>query len=227
MKKILFLFLTTAILLSFSFDANAQYRGKKKKKKKSSDKKSEYLEEGENTYHKLWYGIDVNWGFSPQNIGAGYSGNTIVIGLSPMLGFKLNKNFSVGPRFGVNYQGGRYNDGNFGEDIRLDAFDFSVGIFSRFKFLKIAFAHAEIENFWESFATGILDDNNRLELERDASLHYYLGAGIGTPGQKLSFNGYFLYDISKHAGFTSDLRNNNITTENFPLVVRLGFRYRF
>jgi len=52
MKKILLFSLLTALFLGFSYDVDAQYRGKKKKKKKSSPK-SEYFEDGGNLASRL------------------------------------------------------------------------------------------------------------------------------------------------------------------------------
>lgn len=204
--------------MSFSFDADAQYRGKKKKKKKSSDKKSEYFDESGNFASRLWYGADVSFSFGSANLGGGVTGNSILFGLTPMVGYKITDNFSVGPKVGFLYQGGRFNDNSFGDDIRLNATDISVGVISRFKFLEYYFIHGEIENVWESFATGVVDSNNRLELEREATGHYYLGAGYGSGGGTLGFNLYALWDFSRE--FTSG-------SNGLPIVVRAGLTYRF
>ncbi len=202
--------------MSFSFDADAQYRGKKKKKKKSSDTKSEYFDESGDFKSKLWFGADVSLNFGQSSIGSGYVGNTIVFGLTPMVAYKFTDNFSAGPKIGFLYQGGRYNNSAFGDDLRLNATDFTVGIFSRYKILQYYFVQGEVENIWESFATGVIGADNRIELEREATLHYYLGAGYGSGSGALGFNAYALWDFSQ-----------KFTASNLPVVIRLGLTYKF
>ncbi len=226
MKKLLLLFLGTAILLSFSLDLAAQYQGKKKNKKKenTTDIKSEYFEEGDEAYHKLWYEIDLNPGVAEKrnytSLSLGNSGNTFNFGLSPMLGYKFSKDFSLGPRFGFLYKGLSFN--NNGQDFRISVVDYSLGVFSRFNFLKYFFAHAEIENRWDSRITGVLLSNDELETEKVSSFNYYLGAGIGTIGKRLSFNAYLLYNLSVESDFSNTFELNDL-----PLFVRLGVRYHY
>jgi len=217
----------TATFLSFSLDADAQYRGKKKKKKKkeSTDKKSEYFDESTKTSNIIWFGLhtDLNrLGFGPSTLGGGFTGNSIALGFIPSAAYKINDKFSAGLKASIFYTGGRFNGGNFGSDLILNAWDFSLGAFSRYNFLRYCFVHAEVENAWESYTTGILNPDNSLELDRESNFHYYLGAGIGTRGSKLSFGGYLLYDFS--------LENNFGSTFNFgdiPISLRIGLRYRY
>ncbi len=215
MKKIFLFSIITAIFLGFSFDVDAQYRGKKKKKKKKDKTKSEYFDESGSITSKLWYGADVSINLRRSNIGGNYEGNIFVGGLSPMVGYKISDNFSVGPKVGILYQGGKFNDGSAAEDLRLSATDFSVGVFSRLKVFEYYFIHGEIENVWESFATGVIDSDNKLELEREPNAHYYLGAGYQSGGD-ISFSAYVLWDFSRE-----------FSSNSVPIVTRFGLTYRF
>ena len=212
MKKALIFSLLTALFLGFSFDVDAQYRGKKKKKKKSSAK-SEYFENSGDFFSRLWYGADVSLGFRGTNIG-----NFVVAGISPAVGYKITDNFSVGPKVGILYNGGRVSNGT--EEFRLNITDYSVGAFTRFKFFQNYFLHGEVENIWQSFIPAnpslwVTDSNGRIETTRDASFHYYLGAGYTTGGD-LALNFYGLWDFSEE-----------FNSVNLPIVIRTGISYRF
>ena len=228
MKKILFFTLLTTLFLSFSFEADAQYRGKKKKKKKKSSTKSEYFDDKGNIASRLWYGADVSVGFGSDGFNANvvdpatggiindrFSGNVLFLGISPMVGYKITDNFSVGPKLGISYQNRKYSGQFSTEEITLRATDYSVGVISRLKFLQTYFLHGEVENVWEERPTGVIDNDNKFETDRTGNLHYYLGAGYSSGGE-LGFNVYFLWDFSRQ-----------FSANDIPIVSRLGLTYRF
>ncbi len=200
------------IMTAFTVDVSAQYRGKKKKKKKTtSDRKSDYFDEsGGDIKNKLWYGADVN-----LNFGAFNGQSSFTIGLSPMVGYKITDNFSLGPRLSVLNTNFKINQGPGVEDISLNSLDIGGGIFARHKILQNYFIHTEYEIVSEEFPTGVIM-NNRAETERFANSHYYLGAGYGGSSGGIGFTTYALWDFSQE-----------FTSQNIPIIVRFGITYNF
>ena len=124
MKRILQLsFMIVTLLLCFNVDSYAQYGyGKKKKKKKKVEKNDEYFDESGGLGHKLWYGGGFNLGFSGNSFQSLFQ-----IGISPMVGYKITEEFSVGPRASVQYNYFRVNDG--GQVLRASPITWAAGAF--------------------------------------------------------------------------------------------------
>lgn len=210
-KSILLSFLILLVAAIAITPAEAQT----KKKKSGTDK---YFDEsGQKFSQKLWYGANLGLGF---NGGLGYS--YFNMSLFPMVGYKILKPLSVGPRVGVNYTylKGVASDGNI-HGVALT--DYSFGPFARLKFLNYFFVHSEYEVTFRELLYGdqngdlIWDsDNQKIYTERaPAKSNFYAGLGY-TSGQEFSYEISVLYNF---------LEPEN--SQNLPFYIRAGFTYRF
>ncbi|MCR9289890.1 MAG: hypothetical protein NXI23_21150 [Bacteroidetes bacterium] len=214
MKKLLiFSLLAVFFTCAFTVDAEAQRRGKKKKKTTTTDK---YFDESGDFLAKVWYGAGFNLGFNQSS----YQGNdfsTFNFGLSPMAGYKISDQFSVGPRFEFAYQGNRISAGqNTNDDIKFNGVNLGLGIFSRFKINQTYFIHAEYQQLNEERPTGVINfQTDKFETIREWSTNYYAGVGY-TSGGLVSFEGYALWNFAEE-----------FTSSNIPLEIRFGLNYKF
>ena len=214
-KYLIFSFLVLFFMSAFSVDMSAQRRSKKKKKKTTTNRKSDYFDErGGSITDRLWYGADVNLNFGSFN-----GQSTFTIGLSPMVGYEITDNFSVGPRFSFLNTTQKVQNGL--DDLTFNAFDIGGGIFARHKFLQQYFIHAEysvISEEFPSLTNGFItvDSNNKIETERQQNAHYYLGLGYGGSAAGFGFTTYALWDFSQ-----------SFTSQNIPIEVRFGLTYNF
>ena len=86
----------------------------------------------------LWYGGGVNLGFSGNNFESIFQ-----LGVSPMVGYKIFEEFSIGPRVGIQYIHYRTDLG--GRVETANPISWSTGVFSRYKFFPTIFGHVEYE----------------------------------------------------------------------------------
>lgn len=197
MKKfLLFSLLSIFFITAFSDDAYAQRRGKKKKKKTS--KTDEYFDES-GFANKLWYGGMVNFSIG----GDGFGNNTLLFGLSPMVGYKINDFFSIGPRVTMNY----YEAYLTGDNLKV--MELGVGVFGRAKFLASVFAHVE----YETLNLNELSDFGAVEGSDD---NFYLGLGYNS-----SMGGEWGYEILGLYNFQEE------DERNVPIDFRVGITYKF
>jgi hypothetical protein len=223
MTKILkFSFLLVIFSLCFAIaDVDAQNYGKKKKKKKKKPAKTEktddYFDDSGNFASKLWYGGGFNLGFSGDNITSAF-----IAGVSPMVGYKIVDQLSVGPIIGVqyNYLKGISTDGQIRKG---DAVSWSAGVFARYKFLRTLFIHTEygIENNEYVFFSGpymVIDPNTgKVATTRQQQNNFYGGLGYNSGGDLLAFEMYVLYNFIAP----------DIETVNLPFTFRFGVTYKF
>jgi len=226
MNKILkFSFLL--VLFSFCFaiaDVDAQNYGKKRKKKKKkpektekkSEKTDDYFDESGNFASHLWYGGGFTLGFSGNNVSSSFAA-----GITPMVGYKIIDQFSVGPVAGIqyNYLKGYATDGNIHKG---NAFSWSIGAFSRYKFFRSFFAHVEygIENneyFLSSGGFLVLDQNGNLATVRQQYNNFYGGLGYSSGGDLIAFEMYIVYNFIDRL---DDIYYN-------PFIFRFGITYKF
>ncbi|MCB0707676.1 MAG: hypothetical protein KDC34_20310 [Saprospiraceae bacterium] len=205
--------LILALLVTFSISMEAQ--GNKKSKKKPDPTEDYFNESG--FKHKLWYGGGFNLGFSGSSQLSLFS-----IGVSPMVGYKIIDKVSVGPRLSVQYNQikGIATDGVI---RKAQPVSYSVGVFSRWKFLPFLFAHAEYER--ENSAGVFLDGNGylvydisdgKVQTYREARDNVYLGLGYTSNAGALGYEILLLYNAN--------------TPENsleLPFSVRFGLSYNF
>ena len=205
MKRIVQLsFLLLAILLCFNNDAFAQ-RKKKKKKKSETD---EYFDESGGFKHRLWYGGGFTLGFSGAN-----NSSVFQLGVSPMVGYKITPDFSIGPRLSILYT--YYRLEVFPGDVQSqDPLSFGFGAFSRYKVYQSFFAHVEYE--FENEANFVLINGDLAVLRREQN-NLFVGGGYNS-----SAGGPFGYEIL--------LLYNLLLPENtveVPFSFRIGFTYNF
>ncbi len=203
MKKILFLTLISILAIG-SLDAQQQSRSRSKKK----NRKEDILE-------RLWYGGGFNLGFSRSSIGS-LGGNTFFVGVSPMVGYRLINNLSIGPRIELQYFTGRFEE-TFGTSqiFKYNSFTYGGGVFMRYKFLPILFAHIEYDYLSQESAVDVDYARGEIISERFGESLFLMGLGY-TSGGVLASEIYILYDV---------LADSNTTA--LPIQYRFGFTYNF
>ncbi len=177
-------------------------------KKKSSDKaNAEYFDESGSFVSRLWFG----GGFT-----LGYAGNQFEslfqLGISPMVGYKVTNNFSIGPRINLQYESYRIDTGN--GVAKANPLTFGGGVFSRYKVIPALFAHVEYELASEvlySYAGG-----TDLQTTRIQQNNMYLGLGYTSTGSMFGYEIALLYNI-----------NAPENTIQQPFDIRFGFNYNF
>ena len=211
-------FLASFLTLAFTNDAYAQT--------KKTSKTDEYFDESGNFASKLWYGLNVG------NLG-GFGGN-FNLNLSPMVGYELLPNLSVGAILKFNYQyidNGRGPIGNFSDNIqgnrRFSALDFSYGALTRYKIFNVAFIHAEYEtttfkaprinrNSSSCIFDTCIDENGKYETVKNPEPYFYVGGGYN--GGK----GGFGYELSLLYNILDSANKSRI-----PWDFRIGLTYKF
>ena len=162
---------------------------------------------------RLWYGGGFTLSFASGF--AGLSGNTFNIGISPMVAYKLNDVFSIGPRFELTYTSGRFQQ-SFGLPVaKYNGFDYGTGIFGRAKLFNWLFAHTEMSYINQVFPIGF-SPNNKILTERQGNNQLLAGLGYSSGGIFRS-EVYLLYDFF----------DNNSQSTQLPIVYRFGFTYNF
>jgi len=203
MKKIArisFLLLLAFVIGISTADAQNYGRKKKKKKKKpKTEKTDDYFDESGGFAHKLWYGGMVNF-----QISGGNGGNTLLLGLSPMVGYKVNDMISFGPRITFNYIEGYVPGPN------LKIRELGVGAFGRAKFSQALFAHIE----YEVINVKELSDFGYQFGGRDEN--FYAGVGYNS-----ALGGAFGYEIMGLYNFMEE------DESRVPIELRIGFTYNF
>ncbi|MEM1320158.1 MAG: hypothetical protein AAGG75_07875 [Bacteroidota bacterium] len=211
MKKFTFY---CSLILALAFFINISNADAQRKRRSSND---EYFDESGGFVHRLWYGGGFNLGFSGNN-----AFNIFNIGISPMVGYKIIDNVSIGPRVNLQYVHikGQGSDGGIHTSQQLN---YGLSAFSRFKFLENFFAHLEFE-YESNKAPNVLASNpNILAIDRNGDVittrqnreNFYIGAGY-TSG------GIFAYEILI-------LYNTSVPDDSFesPFDYRFGFTYNF
>ncbi len=203
MKNILrisFLFLLAFAISIGNVDAqNYGSKKKKKKKKEKTEKTDDYFDESGGFAHRLWYGGMVNF-----QISGGNGGNTLLLGISPMVGYKVNDFVSFGPRVTFNYIEGYFPGPN------LKIRELGIGAFGRAKFSPSIFAHIEYEvlNVKEisdfGYEFGGSDEN------------FYAGVGYNS-----ALGNGFGYEIMGLYNFMEE------DESRVPIEIRIGFTYNF
>lgn len=203
MKKTLLLGLMILGLVAIcQTDIYAQ-RGKKK-----SSKNEEYFDDRGGFKHRLWYGGGFSLGFASDQFTSLFQ-----VGVSPMVGYKVIGDLSVGPRVSVLYNNFRVR--LFGNEVEsANPVSWAVGAFTRYKFLNFLFAHAEYELENRAF---VQTDGFTVDVLRQQRNNAYLGLGYnGSSGSLWGFEILLLYNVN--------LPNDAIES---PFDIRAGVTYNF
>ena len=185
------------------------------KKKTTAKKTDDYFDESGGFKHRLWYGGSFNLNLSGSD-GSSY----FVIGITPMIGYKIIGGLSAGPRIGVNYTSIKsLNTQNKISSVGLT--DFSLGAFTRYKAFQNFFVHAEYE--YQSLQSAFGDSYNRIQLDAD-------GKPIKERYSRTNYYGGIGYNSGGIVGYEiMGLYNFNLPKDSFeqPFSLRFGLTYKF
>ncbi|MEM1121825.1 MAG: hypothetical protein AAGJ18_15345 [Bacteroidota bacterium] len=192
-KKIIATFLFAAFLIiGFSYDASAQ----RDRNRNRNDNTEDYFDESGVGGFRFWYGGGVG-----LNFGSGFNTSQFNFSLSPMVGYKLTPEFSVGPRVELAYSHIRVGGGNNVE--KFNFIDYGIGAFTRYKLFTQFFAHAEYQ----------IESRKLVQGGRISRNNFFFGGGYTSGGQ-------IGYEISVLWNFLED-------TADLPLDYRIAFTYNF
>ncbi|MEL6863412.1 MAG: hypothetical protein AAFP19_03290 [Bacteroidota bacterium] len=213
MKKVT-QYLSILLLLSLFIginDAEAQNR------RKRSSKNDEYFDDKGGFAHRLWYGGNIGLGFSGNSAFSSFS-----FGLSPMVGYKIFEQLSIGPRVGFQYTylKGPTDDGRV---HAIQPISYSMGLFGRYKFFESIFAHVEVEFqseqqvFQNARGELLYDfDEDKIFTERNNRENFYVGAGYHSGSGRFGYEIVVLYNLL--------IAEDDVL---LPWDIRFGFTYNF
>jgi len=181
------------LLLSFSFEAEAQRRGNDRN---NNNKTEDFFDESGVGSFRFWYGAGGG-----LNFGSSGNSNLFIVSLSPMVGYKLTPDFSIGPRAELSFVHSRAGFGN--TIIRDNFFNYGIGAFARHKVLNQFFAHVEYQIESQRFSDTRISQNN-----------FFVGGGY-TSGGQIGYEISVLWNV---------LDNDTI---NIPIDFRAAFTYNF
>ena len=164
-------------LVGYSFNAEAQNNRSRSSKNKVDD----FFDEGGFGSHKLWYGGGVGLNFGGSN-----GSNQFNFSISPMVGYKITEQFSVGPRAELDYVHIRFATGNNSSE-RFNLFNYAIGGFARYKIFNPFFIHAEYQI--ESQANVIGG-----ETVRGSVNNFFIGGGYSSGAGPIGYEISILYN---------------------------------
>lgn len=192
--------LVTSIVLLFALEVYCQ---RPMRRPSSRQPQTTQSETGKTLKERLWYGGNVALGFSGNNIES-----VFLIGLAPMVGYKITPNFSVGPRVDFNYT--YYKRQVFGPVISYNLYSGGIGPFARYKFFNILFLHTEYQIEWAQFPSLNFDGTKETQIFNNL----FVGLGYNAGGGEI----LILYNL-----FDQTSRN----TLGMPISIRFGFTINF
>lgn len=204
-----------AILIA-NVDVHAQKSKSKSKKKTTKDKTENYFDESGGFKHRLWYGGNFTLGYNSDGVSSSFQ-----IGATPMVGYKIIGGLSAGPRVGMIYTS--YKSLNeLGKYSTVGLNDFSVGAFTRYKFLRNFFVHGEFEH--ESRQSPLFTSLGYIALDASTGkpLKYREGKDNLYGGIGYNSGGLIGYEIALLYNFLEP-------TDSYrqPFNIRIGFTYNF
>jgi len=157
---------------------------------------------------RLWYGGGLSLGFSGSN-----NSSLFGFGVSPMVGYKIIEQISVGPRVSVMYTYQKYTGlGSF------NMFDLELSMFARFRVYQGFFIQGEIGYISDQYIFQDQSFNlNKATRNRTAEylgIGYNFANGQGGWGQEIAI----MYDF---------FIGNDINSYENPWQYRLVFTYGF
>lgn len=165
------------------------------------------LKEGGKFSDNLWFGGGINLGFASSANASLFS-----FGLAPMVGYKFTPDFSIGPRVGFTFSNYKYKFGSKVDNIAL--FDFSEGLFARYKFFNVVFAHVEYDFTQKQVED--LDFNGNLIKYSVYGSDAFVGLGYNSGDGGFGTEIYILYNL---------LAESNTLSQ--PFEFRIGLTYNF
>lgn len=169
-----------------------------------------YFDESQGFTHRLWYGGGIILNFLSTGTESAFT-----VGVSPLIGYKITDNFSVGPRFSLIYTNYRLQTG-FDRVTPANLFDYGIGAFTRYKLFRSFFVHLEYGADNEELVNGYDSFNDELITTRAVRSNAYIGAGYNDGNNIWGYDIYLLY--------------NTLAPENsvrLPIEFRFGLTYNF
>ena len=193
--------LAAFLIVSFALEADAQRDRNRNRDRDNRNRTEDYFDESGVGGFRFWYGGGVG-----LNFGSSFNTSQFIFSLSPMVGYKITPEFSVGPRVELSYSHIRVGGGN--NVSRFNFFDYGVGVFSRYKLFSQFFAHAEYQVENRKFIEGTREF-------RESRNNFFLGAGY-TSGGQIGYEVAILWNLI-----------DNGDTINLPIDYRIAFTYNF
>ena len=161
------------------------------------DRTEDYFDESGVGSFRFWYGGGIGLNFS-----SGVGSSQFSFSLSPMVGYKITPEFSIGPRAEIAYSHFRFNNG-FNVEKR-NFIDYGIGVFARYKLFPQFFLHTEYQ---------VESEVTTLDGDRRSDTNFFLGGGY-TSGGQVGYEIAILWNLLEDS---SDL----------PLDYRIAFTYNF
>ncbi|MCB0527127.1 MAG: hypothetical protein H6575_18455 [Lewinellaceae bacterium] len=156
---------------------------------------------------RLWYGGNIGLNFYGYN-----GGNVFLVGVAPMVGYKVAEPFSIGPRVSLFFSSVKQPGFK-----AVGLFDVDAGLFARLRVFRGLFFQGEVSNQWYQdpvfYVNGTTDkeSNTRVNTRLGAGWNWSQGRGAGT-------------EIGVFYNFA--IANDTETYLN-PLEYRFGFTWNF
>jgi hypothetical protein len=154
---------------------------------------------------RLWYGGSIALGFTGNNFES-----LFLIGVAPMVGYKITPQFSVGPRVEFNYTYYKTIFFGGGPVTSYNLFSGGIGPFARYKFFNILFAQLEYQVEWAQFPTGLPDGSKSVSTFDNL----FIGLGYNAGGGEI----LILYNLLDQSA------RNSL---DLPINIRFGFTINF
>ncbi len=198
MKNVIRLSLLSALLWMALPEAALAQRG---------DNVDKYFNESEGFTHRLWYGGGLTLGFNGNSFSSLFQ-----IGISPLVGYKITNEFSIGPRFSLLYN--HYRNNTTGQTASANLFYYGIGAFTRYKIIRNFFIHLEYGADNIEVIDGIIGDD--VATSRIIQSNAYVGAGYNDGNGVWGYDIYVLYNVLLPE---SSIQN--------PIDFRFGLTYNF
>lgn len=196
----------TFLLFSLSFSADAQrsrINSQKNTEKRNVEDRESDRQPDQRLIDKLWFGGTVNLFWVNQR-----NFSQFLVGVAPMVGYKVTDKLSFGPRVEIQYTSFKYQ--TVSGNQTANNFNFGGFGFGRYKIFRRFFIHIETGFTTQPYLTP--DNSGNLDFIRELRQPVLAGLGYTEGGGEI----YLLYDF-----------NNPDETARFPFQYRFGFNYNF
>jgi hypothetical protein len=223
MKKITLL-LASIIVMNF---VNAQRRPNTTTRRidDTQEKTNTQEESNDKAENRFFWGGGLVASFGGVNFGdnSGFNnqGNQLILGIIPEIGYSVAKPLDVGLTFNLIYYSSTFNAG--GQRVRLNAFNYGIGAFTRLHITEGFFATAVVEQNFFDYTQKLPDNPNVAPLkDKVSTLNALVGVGWGT--RNIGDGGFYssiLLDINRDKNSPYVIYNGT-SIQAFP-VFRAGF----
>lgn len=154
---------------------------------------------------RLWYGSHASLGFRASSV---YS--NFLIGVAPMVGYKIIEPLSVGLRGGLTYNRISIEDGFTREKRRFNVVDLGLGIFARGQVYRQYFVQMDL--MYESIEE-VYTDGTETKIN---GMNSYIGVGMNARDGNPSVDIMMTYDLNLQSVYKPNL-----------IGARFGITYRY